>query len=42
MKQTQGVLGLPLPDLTLMQGDCIELMKNVPDNSVNMVLADLP
>ncbi len=42
MTQTQGDLGLPIPDLTLLQGDCLELMKNIPDNSVNMVLADLP
>lgn len=26
----------------LYQGDCLELMKNIPDNSVDMVLADLP
>ena len=23
-------------------GDCLEVMKNIPDNSVDMVLADLP
>ena len=28
--------------ITLMQGDCIELMKNIPDKSVDMVLCDLP
>lgn len=26
----------------LMQGDCLELMKDIPDSSVDMVLADLP
>jgi len=26
----------------LMQGDCLELMKNVPDQSVDMILCDLP
>lgn len=26
----------------LMQGDCLELMKNIPDGSVDMVLCDLP
>lgn len=26
----------------LYQGDCLELMKNIPDGSVNMVLCDLP
>lgn len=28
--------------ITLMQGDCIELMKNIPDKSIDMVLCDLP
>lgn len=27
---------------TLWQGDCLELMKNIPDSSVDMVLCDLP
>jgi site-specific DNA-methyltransferase (adenine-specific) len=26
----------------LMQGDCLELMKQIPDNSVDMILSDLP
>ncbi len=26
----------------LYQGDCLELMKQIPDGSVNMVLCDLP
>ena len=26
----------------LMQGDCLELMKGVPDGSVDMILCDLP
>ena len=26
----------------LLQGDCIELMKKIPDKSINMVLCDLP
>lgn len=29
------------PD-TLLCGDCLELMKDIPDNSVDMVLCDLP
>lgn len=33
---------MPAPKITLMQGDCLELMKNIPDGSVDMVLADLP
>ena len=28
--------------IDLMQGDCLELMKDIPDGSVDMVLADLP
>ena len=27
---------------TLWQGDCLELMKNIPDGSVDMILCDLP
>lgn len=29
-------------DITLLQGDCLELLKDIPDGSVDMVLADLP
>lgn len=25
-----------------MQGDCLELMKSIPDNSIDMILCDLP
>jgi len=28
--------------INLMQGDCLELMKTIPDGSVDMVLADVP
>ena len=28
--------------MNLMQGDCLELMKDIPDGSVDMILADLP
>ena len=28
--------------INLMQGDCIELMKNIPDKSVDLILCDLP
>ena len=28
--------------ITLLQGDCLELLKYIPDGSVDMVLADLP
>jgi len=26
----------------VLQGDCLELMKDMPDGSVDMILADLP
>lgn len=29
-------------DLTLLHGDCLELMKGIPDGSVDMILCDLP
>lgn len=29
-------------DLTLWHGDCLELMKDIPDGSVDMILCDLP
>lgn len=28
--------------IELLQGDCLELMKDIPDKSVDMILADLP
>lgn len=31
-----------MSDIKLYQGDCIELMKSIPDNSVDMILCDLP
>lgn len=31
-----------MKDVTLWQGDCLDLMDNIPDGSVDMVLADLP
>lgn len=27
---------------TLLHGDCLELMKDIPDNSVDMILTDPP
>ncbi len=29
-------------EITLMQGDCLELMKDIPDGSIDMILCDLP
>ncbi len=31
-----------LNDIELWQGDCLELMKNISDKSVDMILCDLP
>ena len=29
-------------EVLVMQGDCLELLKDIPDGSVDMVLCDLP
>ena len=29
-------------NIELWQGDCLELMKSIPDKSVDMILCDLP
>lgn len=31
-----------IENITLWNGDCLELMNNIPDKSVNMILCDLP
>lgn len=31
-----------MEDITLLQGDCLKLMKDIPDKSVDMIFADLP
>lgn len=31
-----------MKQMKLMHGDCLELMKDIPDNSVDMILCDLP
>lgn len=31
-----------MSEIKLLQGDCIELMKNIPDRSIDMILCDLP
>ena len=38
----QGDSDLLTRDLTLWHGDCLELMKDIPDNSVDLVLTDPP
>lgn len=34
--------GVPVEEVKLLQGDCLELMKDIPDRSVDMVLTDPP
>lgn len=29
-------------DTLLLKGDCLELMKDIPDKSIDLILADLP
>jgi site-specific DNA-methyltransferase (adenine-specific) len=29
-------------DITIYNGDCLEIMKEIPDKSIDMILADLP
>lgn len=29
-------------DMALYCGDCLEVMKNIPDKSIDMILCDLP
>lgn len=31
-----------MANLTLKQGDCLELMKEISDKSIDMILCDLP
>ena len=31
-----------MPTTTLLQGDCLELMKDIPDGSIDAIIADLP
>lgn len=31
-----------MSNIQLYQGDCLELMKNIPDKSVNCIICDLP
>ena len=31
-----------MPELTLYNGDCIEVMKEIPDKSIDLILCDLP
>ena len=31
-----------MKNINLFQGDCLEIMKRIPDKSVDMILCDLP
>lgn len=31
-----------MSDIKLYKGDCLELMKDIPDKSVDMILCDFP
>ena len=31
-----------IENITLLNGDCLKMMKEIPDNSIDMVLCDLP
>lgn len=31
-----------MPEIQLLQGDCLELMRDIPDHSIDMILCDLP
>ena len=31
-----------MPKIELIQGDCLEVMKDIPDKSIDMILCDLP
>ena len=33
---------MAIPKNSLVQGDCLELMKNIEDQSIDMILCDLP
>ena len=35
-------MGSSTPEIKLIQGDCLEKMKDIPDKSVDMILCDLP
>jgi len=37
-----GIETAPMADVTLWNGDCLELMCDIPDGSVDMILCDLP
>ena len=40
--EKQTLEDLKTPNITLLYGDCLERMKEIPNNSVNLILCDLP
>ncbi len=42
MTEHKENLGLSVPEIKLWHGNCLDLMKNIPDQSVDMVLTDPP
>lgn len=40
--EKQTLEDLKMPNITLLYGDCLERMKEIPNNSVNLILCDLP
>lgn len=42
MSEIETMVDIKTDSLWLMQGDCLERMKEIPDGSVDMILADPP
>ena len=40
--EQQALNIFPTPDIQLLQGDCLEVMKDIPDGCIDMVMADPP
>ena len=40
--EKQSLTDFKTNNITLLQGDCLERMKEIPDDSVNLILCDLP
>lgn len=38
----RSVLDTSVPSFEIFHADCLEKMKEIPDNSIDMVLCDLP
>jgi site-specific DNA-methyltransferase (adenine-specific) len=40
--QTNQITQLSVPSNSILHGDCISLMRNLPDNSIDFILTDPP